>query len=527
MKLVMLHLQQFVSNSMGVNDMGKFFSLFFVILMVFLPNITKPQTLSLGTPNCTVASVIAQSCGNRTVGYRIAIIDGLTGLDCGNPGDTGGGSYENICRFTGITDTWIFDEGSPTASPLTTDKCLYYDGSLITSDSKGCDKDDVTDDDVETMTTSGADGYAPLGDSGGLTMVDIATQAEVDALFAASVPQGGNNTNVTTWYTDHTRGMYDSLASPPYSSAMGVMCIKASTHTEFTDSDPYDEWTIPTSSIGGAIDCNGGGVDAPFGICYTPIGWDTYDTSYHTSKRPFLVGSVLQIMFYDTTYVLALDNARYSVAQMKGICVCPGGTCEQDEACSLSLATTGGPSVITHEEVSFTIGGSAAPLYNSQFLSSAFYHEWQVSPGDCIYMMVGKDYIGWTQAAVFADRASVTHARFSVVDPRGRPDTPHLCTWSGDAGVGGKCVNNAVNLATGSGTQTLTLEDVPAAPTPWCATFINKGGHTVVLTPHASDQIEGKSVGASIQNDTLDDKIQLCNFEVGFWNIVGAKGVWQ
>jgi len=46
----------------------------------------------------------------------------------------------------------------------------------------GADADDVTDDNVETMATAGASGTAPVSDgASGLSMVDIATQAELNA----------------------------------------------------------------------------------------------------------------------------------------------------------------------------------------------------------------------------------------------------------------------------------------------------------------------------------------------------------
>ena len=52
--------------------------LLFLALIVLIPFPVGSQFLGFGPPSCTVAQVIAQTCGNRTAGHRIVIIDGDT-----------------------------------------------------------------------------------------------------------------------------------------------------------------------------------------------------------------------------------------------------------------------------------------------------------------------------------------------------------------------------------------------------------------------------------------------------------------
>lgn len=107
-----------------------------------------------------------------------------------------------------------------------------------------------------------------------------------------------------------------------------------------------------------------------------------------------------------------------------------------------------------------------------------------------------------------------------------RSDQPYICSFSTSAVLGGRCIDNALVLMTGSGVATLTIDDAPASPKPDCFTVINQGGATLTLTPDASDTIEGEAQGASLFSSTQYDKVQLCNSSDGFWSILGQKGVW-
>lgn len=84
-----------------------------------------------------------------------------------------------------------FDTGTDTATIGNGTSAL----SIFTSDDGALSDDDVTDDNVESMTTAGGDGTAPVSDgAGNLTMTDIATQSELDAVSGG----GGAGLTVTT-----------------------------------------------------------------------------------------------------------------------------------------------------------------------------------------------------------------------------------------------------------------------------------------------------------------------------------------
>ena len=60
---------------------------------------------------CTVAQVIAQTCDAELLGLRIVVIDGADATECGNLGDAGEGSSENVCRWSDAADAWVPDSG--------------------------------------------------------------------------------------------------------------------------------------------------------------------------------------------------------------------------------------------------------------------------------------------------------------------------------------------------------------------------------------------------------------------------------
>jgi len=70
----------------------------------------------------------------------------------------------------------------------------------------GADEDDVTDDNVESMTTAGASGTAPISDGvGNLTMTDVITETELDS----EAELESQLTDATNVYTDNDGNLTD------------------------------------------------------------------------------------------------------------------------------------------------------------------------------------------------------------------------------------------------------------------------------------------------------------------------------
>ena len=68
---------------------------------------------------CKVAQVIAKTCGPELNGLRIVVDDGADATECGNPGDTGLGAFENFCAWSVLAAAWVSDEpdvGAPTTA---------------------------------------------------------------------------------------------------------------------------------------------------------------------------------------------------------------------------------------------------------------------------------------------------------------------------------------------------------------------------------------------------------------------------
>ena len=62
---------------------------------------------------CTVAQVIALTCSPQLNGLRIVVTDGADATECGNAGDVGLGTNENLCRWSTAASAWIGDGGGP------------------------------------------------------------------------------------------------------------------------------------------------------------------------------------------------------------------------------------------------------------------------------------------------------------------------------------------------------------------------------------------------------------------------------
>jgi len=73
----------------------------------------SPTSPGLQSPvECTVAENIAQVCSPELNAVRIVIIDGATINECGNLGDAGLGTDENVCRWSNKAATWVPDGGA-------------------------------------------------------------------------------------------------------------------------------------------------------------------------------------------------------------------------------------------------------------------------------------------------------------------------------------------------------------------------------------------------------------------------------
>ena len=66
-------------------------------------------TGAVAPQECTVAQVQANSCGPKLNGLRIVIKDGATPSECGNAGDLGLQSFENVCRYSVALSAWLSD----------------------------------------------------------------------------------------------------------------------------------------------------------------------------------------------------------------------------------------------------------------------------------------------------------------------------------------------------------------------------------------------------------------------------------
>lgn len=73
-------------------------------------------TGAVAPQECTVAQVQAGSCGPKLKGLRIVIKDGATAAECGNAGDLGLQSFENVCRWSDSATAWLPDEGGVPAN---------------------------------------------------------------------------------------------------------------------------------------------------------------------------------------------------------------------------------------------------------------------------------------------------------------------------------------------------------------------------------------------------------------------------
>ncbi len=67
-------------------------------------------TGAVAPQECLVAEVIADLCGPKLLGIRIAITDGATATECGNLGDAGLGAFENLCRWSDVATAWVSDD---------------------------------------------------------------------------------------------------------------------------------------------------------------------------------------------------------------------------------------------------------------------------------------------------------------------------------------------------------------------------------------------------------------------------------
>ena len=67
-------------------------------------------TGAVAPQECLIAEVIADLCGPKLLGIRIAITDGADSTECGNLGDAGEGSSENLCRWSVVATAWVTDD---------------------------------------------------------------------------------------------------------------------------------------------------------------------------------------------------------------------------------------------------------------------------------------------------------------------------------------------------------------------------------------------------------------------------------
>jgi hypothetical protein len=89
----------------------------FAILAGLALALPASAQLGAGVPvECTVAETQADSCGVKTNGWRIVIIDGADATECGNAGDSGLGPFENVCRWSELAAAWVLD-GTGAAGP--------------------------------------------------------------------------------------------------------------------------------------------------------------------------------------------------------------------------------------------------------------------------------------------------------------------------------------------------------------------------------------------------------------------------
>jgi hypothetical protein len=55
---------------------------------------------------CTVAEVQAATCSPLFAGLRIVVTDAASAIECGNPGDAGGGAISNACYYSASRGFW-------------------------------------------------------------------------------------------------------------------------------------------------------------------------------------------------------------------------------------------------------------------------------------------------------------------------------------------------------------------------------------------------------------------------------------